>query len=143
MRERCRQARQWLSARLDGELSERRRARLDQHLQACEPCRRFGARLAELSEAFPAPVGDPGRAFTQRVMDRLAVRAEDLRALRLRFALAAAVSLSVGLWLGLEVAPQEAARTDEMTAVVQATFNVLPDDSVAGWYLTAGRGQER
>lgn len=136
MRNHCQQARQWLSAKLDGELSESRRVWLDQHLTACGDCRRFTVRLAELAQTLPAAVADPGAVFTQRVLARLPDRHRGLRGLRLRLALAAVVSLCAGLWLGLGVAPSAGTSSDQMTEVVQATFAVLPANTVAGRYLT-------
>lgn len=45
---RCRKARWFLSARCDGTLSERQRARLDAHLLTCAECRREGFYFSEI-----------------------------------------------------------------------------------------------
>lgn len=46
---RCRKARWYLSARCDGTLSERQRARLDEHLEHCAGCRREAFYFSEIS----------------------------------------------------------------------------------------------
>ena len=45
---RCRKARWFLSARCDGTLSERQRARLDEHLKQCPSCRREAFYFSEI-----------------------------------------------------------------------------------------------
>jgi hypothetical protein len=45
---RCRRARWFLSARCDGTLSERQRARLDEHLEHCAACRREAFYFSEI-----------------------------------------------------------------------------------------------
>src|SRR3954451_25404680 len=42
---RCERARQWVSLRIDDELTELEDALLQKHLEACGPCRSFAARL--------------------------------------------------------------------------------------------------
>jgi ferric-dicitrate binding protein FerR (iron transport regulator) len=47
---RCERARQWVSLRADGELTELEDALLENHLEACGPCRSFAARLTATTE---------------------------------------------------------------------------------------------
>ena len=68
----CDTAREALSARIDGEAEPVPSARVDEHLETCEPCRQWQAAAAEqtlrlrhlagrsqLSAVRPAPVGQP------------------------------------------------------------------------------------
>ncbi len=50
---RCRKARWFLSARCDGTLSERQRARLDEHLKECPECRREAFYFSEIGAIIP------------------------------------------------------------------------------------------
>lgn len=50
---RCRKARWFLSARCDGTLSERQRARLDEHLKECAECRREAFYFSEIGAIIP------------------------------------------------------------------------------------------
>ncbi len=50
----CDRARQWLSLRLDGELSELEQALLAAHLERCDACRTFEAETAALTAALRA-----------------------------------------------------------------------------------------
>src|SRR3954451_13552727 len=47
---RCERARQWVSLRIDDELTELEDALLQKHLEACGPCRTFAARLNATTE---------------------------------------------------------------------------------------------
>jgi len=47
---RCERARQWVSLRIDDELTELEDALLQKHLEACGPCRSFAARLNATTE---------------------------------------------------------------------------------------------
>ena len=76
--ENCERYLEWISARLDGELSGEEERELEEHLAQCPACRAIEGRLAALRdslqslEEIPAPEG-----FAQGVMDR--VRAERSR----------------------------------------------------------------
>ncbi len=56
---RCRRARKWLSAYLDGELKKPRRSKLENHLEGCRNCAadlaRFKQQWAALMKAAPVP----------------------------------------------------------------------------------------
>jgi len=56
----CETARQWLSASLDGELSEFERAALDRHLAVCESCRTTSVHWATIADAIRnEPLAEP------------------------------------------------------------------------------------
>lgn len=73
----CMQAREALSARLDGELGELDGARLDAHLRVCAECRAYAARAAGATEALRAAELDPAPAglFEPRGRRRVAAPA--------------------------------------------------------------------
>lgn len=58
----CKTARKWISAAMDGELSLRHKARLQEHLQGCDECRRvqeawsgYGAQMKAGLASSPSP----------------------------------------------------------------------------------------
>src|SRR5919201_7303 len=60
----CARSREWISLRLDGELSDFEAVLLDAHLASCEECRAFSADAGELTaELRAAPVELPERAI--------------------------------------------------------------------------------
>jgi anti-sigma factor RsiW len=60
----CRRARQSLSIRLDGELSEIAAARLEEHLRLCCDCAAFGERIAAVADAMrSASLVEPAEAI--------------------------------------------------------------------------------
>ena len=69
---RCGKARQWISAKLDGELDAVRGQLLEAHLADCAQCRTFADDLAALDgslDLLSAP--EPWEGFTGRVMSQL------------------------------------------------------------------------
>ena len=70
--ENCETYLEWISAHLDGQLSDEEERELEEHLDQCPTCRAIEERLAALHDSFqglediPAPEG-----FTQGVMDRV------------------------------------------------------------------------
>jgi anti-sigma factor RsiW len=63
-RSRCPRARQWISARLDGELSELERVLLATHLRRCVSCRGFAAAAGAVAhELRSRPLQHPRRAI--------------------------------------------------------------------------------
>lgn len=70
----CMQAREALSARLDGELPELDGVRLDAHLRVCADCRAHAADVAGATEGLRAAALEPAPAglFEPRVRRRLA-----------------------------------------------------------------------
>jgi len=70
---RCRKAKKWISASLDGELDGARNQAVQAHLAACPECRAFAADLAGLTEGLDLlTVPEPRWGFTGRTMARLA-----------------------------------------------------------------------
>jgi predicted anti-sigma-YlaC factor YlaD len=60
----CRRARQSLSIRLDGELSEIAAARLEAHLRFCGDCAAFGERVVAIADAMrSASLAEPAEAI--------------------------------------------------------------------------------
>lgn len=107
--ENCETYLEWISAHLDGQLSDEEERELEEHLDQCPTCRAIEERLAALHDSFqglediPAPEG-----FTQGVMDR--VRAEQSRPkvvplfkrpqFKALAGLAACAALCIGLYRG-------------------------------------------
>lgn len=76
---RCRKARWFLSARCDGTLSERQRARLDEHLEQCAECRREAFYFSEMGSLVRRVEQVPARPdFNLRL--RAAIQREEARA---------------------------------------------------------------
>ena len=73
---RCETCKRSISDALDGELSGKRRGRLERHLKACSGCRAYGESLARL-QAGAEGLADPGLApgdwanFSRRLVSRL------------------------------------------------------------------------
>jgi predicted anti-sigma-YlaC factor YlaD len=58
----CEQAGQWISLRLDGELSELEQAALDRHVEECADCRAFGTELTGIAQLLrAAPLAELAR----------------------------------------------------------------------------------
>jgi anti-sigma factor RsiW len=63
----CERAHEWISLRLDGELSQLESVMLDAHLDRCEPCRDFAVEVKAVAtrmreaklEPVPAPIAVP------------------------------------------------------------------------------------
>lgn len=85
----CMRAREAVSGRLDGELSELEEARLGVHLRRCPACREFAAQAAALADELRrAPLERPAAAiFAPRRRTRVS-------ALRMQAAAAAAVAVA-------------------------------------------------
>jgi anti-sigma factor RsiW len=101
---RCARAREHVSLRLDGELSEFERALLAAHLARCETCRRFDADVRAVTdqvraaplEALAVPIALPPRRPVRAV-----------RGLQAAVAAAAVATVGLGALLGLvQSAPQ-------------------------------------
>jgi ferric-dicitrate binding protein FerR (iron transport regulator) len=88
----CDRAREWVSLRVDGELSELEGALLEAHLKRCAGCREFADDLAGLTGALRAAALDP---LTAPIMLPRRTRVS-LRAFQATAA-AAAVVLAAGL----------------------------------------------
>jgi predicted anti-sigma-YlaC factor YlaD len=72
----CSQARQWISLRLDGELSELEGAALARHLDRCAACSAFAGELAGITQLMrSAPAAEPARTPSPRPAPRRRVPA--------------------------------------------------------------------
>ena len=80
---RCHSCRDNLSAFLDGELSVEVTARVEEHLEGCDSCRRELEALRGIDTALDA-LGDlePVSDFTERVLRRIAAEGEGEKAVR-------------------------------------------------------------
>lgn len=81
---RCERAQEWMTARMDGELSAWRSSRLDRHLASCATCGAEADSTSRLFEALAmlpasAPVGD---RLTQDTMRAVRAVADEERACR-------------------------------------------------------------
>ncbi|HET6496338.1 MAG TPA: zf-HC2 domain-containing protein [Thermoleophilia bacterium] len=114
---RHRRMRRWLSAELDGELSDARRERLARHLERCPACAEYKRALARQEQAVASvsvPETSPG--FYAQVRRKLASAGQTRATLRLvpalwtRRRLPQAALLVIGLlaggWLGTSTASQ-------------------------------------
>src|SRR3954454_7816182 len=96
---RCERARQWVSLRLDGELSELEGALLENHLESCAACRSFSERVELTTDAVRAATLEQPRIayeLPRRMPTRLPVRRRTAIA---AIAAAAALGSFVGSWL--------------------------------------------
>lgn len=152
---RCREAREQLSALLDGELSPARQALLLAHLEACPACMAEYSQLQaawEALEQLPAP--EAGRHFARAVLERVEEQPWPgrLRALlpaSARFvpaSAALALTLLVGLvaggFLGSAALPVPTARPAVQAEVSAAStlsaldaFTAAPQGSLAQGYM--------
>ena|SRR5436190_7881946 len=75
----CENAGQWISVRLDGELTELEAAALDRHLERCERCNAYAAELGSMTHLLrAAPLVEPRRtlvSFPERRGRKVARRA--------------------------------------------------------------------
>jgi anti-sigma factor RsiW len=87
----CERARRWISLGLDGETSELEDAAVQRHLGRCDACASLAVELGALTELLRAvPLDEPRRALSVPT-----VHPQRVRALQRRFALAAALAVSV------------------------------------------------
>ena len=117
----CRRAREWVSLRLDGELSELERLLLRRHLGRCEGCRTVSAdveRTAELMRA--APLERP----SLDVVEGIPVRSRS----RVRYrVLAAAAAVAVAAGVGSVVGTGEDGSTPVAPRPTTEEIALLPD----------------
>jgi predicted anti-sigma-YlaC factor YlaD len=93
----CRRAREWVSLRLDGELSELERLLLRRHLSRCDECRAMAVRVEQAAELMrTAPLERPDRRVAE------AMPAPSHPRIRYRIVAAAAV-IAVGVGIGTVV----------------------------------------
>jgi len=158
----CRTAQKWISAAMDGELSPRRRARLDRHLETCAGCRAareawggYGVRLK--AGVPPAPPAEQAWLDIRRAIRTSRPEPEPAGVpwARLRWAVAAAVVLlaAVSVPLFRRAGPAEQAGGAAPRTEVEMVETSLPgammmvyEDEESGmtmiWVVEAN-GEER
>jgi len=110
----CTRARESLSARLDGELSELEAAGLDDHLRACAECSAFARELHALGTALrAAPLEQPRIQVFASARRRPLVRLQTAAAAAAIVAVAAGSSFAVGRAIGVHGASHRRAATTE------------------------------
>jgi anti-sigma factor RsiW len=122
----CGRAREWISLRVDGELSELERLLLRRHLGRCPECREFaeGVRAATLL-VRATPVVRPSRSLEPDPAPVRAPRRFRLAAAAGLAALAAGIGVGVGVLIGsdrnapLPIAPQAPGPVAELPSLEQ------------------------
>jgi predicted anti-sigma-YlaC factor YlaD len=98
----CARAREWVSLRADGELSELERLLLRRHLARCEGCREFAETVGAVTEVLrTTPQERPSRALEPEQP-----RIRERRRVRLRVAAVAAAFATAGVVAGVLVASE-------------------------------------
>ena len=124
--EECARACEWISLRLDSQLSDFESVLLEAHLASCSNCRSFAESVTGLTSALRAtPLEEASFAF--QLPRRRGVRVYGLRAVSAA-AIAAAIGLSglVGLQLSADRVPRSAARLDrEVMALKEGQLEKL------------------
>ncbi len=135
----CSRACEWISLRLDGQLSDFERMLLEAHLSRCPDCRAFAQSAAGLTGLLrAAPLEECTLSF--EAPRRHGIRAHGLRAVSVAAA-AAAVGLSgiVGLNLSTDHAPSASARvTREVIGLKERQLEQL--DSAGRQSVPVARG---
>lgn len=122
----CLQAREAVSARLDGELGELDAARLEQHLAACGECRAFAAdadgvaRMLRTTALEPAPTGLLAERSRRRIAGPAAVAAATLVV-----AVAAGASFFMGELIGSRGSAQHGTATATAATVAPGLVAML------------------
>ncbi|HEV7133522.1 MAG TPA: zf-HC2 domain-containing protein [Gaiellaceae bacterium] len=105
----CSRARESVSARLDGELSELEAAGLDDHLRACAECSAFARELHALGSALrTASLEQPRIQVFATARRRPLVRLQTAAAAAAIVAVAAGTSFAAGRLLGVHGTPPSA-----------------------------------
>jgi predicted anti-sigma-YlaC factor YlaD len=95
----CERGREWISLRLDGELSELAQKMLDSHLARCAECRAFAAEAAATTQLLRStPLEQLERPLTLPHTRRFAL---SMRRVSAMAASAAAIALGVAAFLNL------------------------------------------
>jgi predicted anti-sigma-YlaC factor YlaD len=93
----CRQGREFISLRLDDELSELEQARLDSHLRVCQDCRAYEADLVGATRMLRAAALEPvERPFALPQRRRLPLRSLQVSAAAALVVVAAALGTLLG-----------------------------------------------
>lgn len=158
----CRDALKWISMDMDGELPERRRARLAEHLAGCATCRAARESWAVAGERFRAreipgmPTAEAAWADVRRALRQQGAR-EAPAPWGTRLAWAAATAAVIGVvsfmavWRGREpVAPEVAAKpATEVEWVETGLPGATPmvyEDAESGWvviWIVEANGKEK
>ena len=150
----CSEVKRKLSAYLDGEMSERDKKDIAEHVQQCKGCKEELAALSKVMDALGVLEGmEPPPYFITRVRQcvreegKSAPFLEKIRSVAISFATAAAVVVSVlignqfGRTLYQSVAPTVASQTAETNDMFGlGTLEEFPDGSLSDIYneLVAG-----
>jgi len=141
----CRKVQKLLSLAADGRLDESQRAAVQRHVEACDACRRYQTRLAQLEQAFHGlTVMEPRPGFAARTLARLPENAAQTgRFGRLAELLQptpmamSAASLALGILLAATMNGTQSttgAENDEQLVLAEL-FDATPAESVSGQYL--------
>jgi hypothetical protein len=126
-RDRCERAREWVSLRVDDELSELEVRMLDDHLAGCADCSDFASDVATQASALRAAPLVPFRAaLALPRRRRVPTRSLQLAAAALAAAAVAAVGLTLSLSLSLSPSSPNRAQSGAPRIVPPRT----PDDFV-------------
>ena len=157
----CQKARKWLSQALDGELDDRSRVQLEQHVAACPSCQEVRAAWAKTgemlrSEVVEAPSAEVMWSDVQRALRLAQAEPEQATASwRLKWAAAfvGLALLGMGLWGTLHsVRPGNPAlpRVDQQPTVEWAeaelpgtstmVYEDAENDTVVIWLMAADNG---
>src|SRR5260370_12040824 len=121
----CSRAREFVSCRLDGELSELEAAGLDDHLRDCAECSAYARELHALStELRAAPLERPNITVFVATRRRPLVRLQTVAAAAVVVAVAAGSSFAIGPALGVHGSSQPPSQ-----ATLTAHALSLPADS--------------
>lgn len=99
----CTRSREWVSLRLDGELSMLERRMLDRHLDRCPECRAFSERVAEISGLMRESVLETPASAVDVTVFRRSRRVHATRTALRSAAAAAVVVCAVGAGVALPV----------------------------------------
>jgi anti-sigma factor RsiW len=143
----CDEIRRLLSAGLDGEIDAARQREVQAHVAECAACQRFGRELGGLSALLHEwPVPEPRPGFADRLMARVASAPaggpwyrEWFEAVRPLTAAAAVVALLCGVTLAYATSTISRSSSEQTTAATTQfaeSFDLVPDDSVGGVYLS-------
>jgi predicted anti-sigma-YlaC factor YlaD len=118
----CTRAREWVSLRADGELSELERLLLRRHLGRCEACRTFAETVGEVTEVLRTTPQE----LPSRTLEPAQPRIRERRRLRLRVAAAATALAAAGAVAGVLIA-SEGGKSSPVQPPAGTTIVQLPD----------------
>jgi hypothetical protein len=117
----CDRGREWISLRLDGELSELAQKMLDSHVGRCADCRAFAASIEQTTAELRAfPLEQPSRPF---MISRQRRRAIGLGSISAVAASVAAVAVGLGALLHLPSSSPSFRASGPLIVIAQASSN--------------------